>query len=212
MPKPIRISASRFIDFMVSDTMGKLAKVREIQQQYEQPYAPGSDFYSRFREGIVQIHRDGGTRADLAALHEDAKDNRAKPYRSACEGYGKFWGRKQLKVSSQPKPVLWEAGRLQVRLNPDFILEIDGVPMVVELHLKESLPVNQRAANPFLGLLDRHFGNGAGGPTVGLLDVHRGKLFKQTSKVRDLEATMLMEAASFVTGWEELERRRRKVA
>jgi len=42
-PKPITISMTRFADFVVTDPLGQMTKVREIRRQYEQPYKPGGD-------------------------------------------------------------------------------------------------------------------------------------------------------------------------
>lgn len=203
--KPITISMTRFADFVVTDPLGQMAKVREVRRQYEQPYKPGSDFWSRWREDVEKLHRKGATRDGLPPIGKHAKDNRVEQYTSACEGYAKFWGRKHLAVVGHPKPALWTHGHLQVRVNPEWILEIDGKQCVVKLHLAERLVLNQRLANPLLGLLDMHFGSTVGGPDVAILDVHRGRLLRPTTSLEGMSTVLHMQAAAFLAGWADLD-------
>ncbi len=202
--KPIVISMTRFGDFVVSDPLGQLAKVREIRRQYEQGYSPSADFWSRWREDVEKNHRRGGGRELLRQVSAGAKDNRAEQYQSACKGYERFWGRKTIEFVGLPKPATWTHDRLQVRVNPEWLLRINGVDTIVKLHLKEKLTLTQRVANPLLYLLDRHFGPSIGGPAIALLDVHRGKLWQQRTDGRDIEPVLHMQAAAFVAGWDQL--------
>lgn len=172
---PVTISMTRFADFVVSDSMGQFTKVKEVRRQYEKPYVPSADFWSRWREGVEDIHRRSGTRDHLTKVSEEALHNRADQYESACLGYGRFWGRKRIEVLGSPKPSIWTHGRLQVRVNPEWLLRINGKDTVVKLHLKERLQLNQRLANPLLHLLQMHFGTAGATPALALLDVHRGK-------------------------------------
>jgi hypothetical protein len=204
---PITITGTQFVDFIVADAVGRLSRVRETQRQYER-YLPEPDFYAGFRDGLEQLHRDDADRSELSTLYEQADGRRSRSYRSACDGYAKFWQGRAISVVARPRPVIWASGRLRVRLSPDFVYEIDGEQVIVELHLRQDLPVDQRHANPLLSLLHDQFGAGRDGSRVGLLDVHRGKLFHPTDTVEDLDTTMLMEAAAFTTGWEVIERRR----
>ena len=204
-PKPITISMTRFADFVVTDPLGQMAKVREVRRQYEQPYKPGGDFWSRWREDVERLHRKGSTRETLPPIGKDAKDNRVEQYSSACEGYAKFWGRKNLAVVGHPKPAIWAHDHLQVRANPEWILEINGKQFVVKLHLKERLVLSQRLSNPLLGLLDMHFGTAVGGPDVAILDVHRGRLLRPTTSLNGMGTVLHMQAAAFLAGWADLE-------
>jgi len=203
--KPVTISMTRFADFVVSDSIGQFTKVKEVRRQYEQPYTPSGDFWSRWREGVEDVHRRHATRDELAKVGESALHNRAEQYESACAGYAKFWGRKHLEVVGTPKPVLWTHGRLQVRVNPEWIMRVNRTETVVKLHLKEKLQLNQRLANPLLHLLHMNFGSG--GRSVALLDVHRGKLWTKATFDDGLVTVLQMQAATFIAGWEALEAR-----
>jgi hypothetical protein len=203
--KKIQISMTSFADFVVCDSLGQLAKVRQIRRQYESEYFPSKHFWSRFIEGVESILNQGGSPRDLVEVYEKAKDNRPKPYASACEGFKKFWGRHELELAGTPKQATWDHERLRVRLNPEWLLTIDGKPMVIKLHVKEKLPFNQRLANPLLYMLDQRFGPSVGGPAVGILDVHRGKLWTPSRSNQDLDLVLHMQAAAFIIGWDVLE-------
>lgn len=199
-------------DFMVSDPLGQFAKVKEIRRQYESDYTMGADFWIRFREGIEEAIKRGPSRSTLATVHENAKNNRGAQYKSASDGFERFWGRRKLEVVAHPKPATWQHGRLRVRVNPEWILDINGSTFVVKLHLKERLRLDQRLANPLLHLLAQHFGPSVGGPPVAILDVHRGKVFKQNRAHQDLDTVVNMQAAAFVAGWEAIDRTVPRVA
>jgi hypothetical protein len=203
--KQIRISMTSFADFVVCDSLGKFSKVKAIRKQYEREYFPGADFWSRFQESVEAILRSEGRPGDLEEIHQSAKHNRGGQYLSACEGFRKFWGNKGIELISTPKVATWSHNRLQVRVNPEWILKINGDPTVVKLHLKKDLVLSQRLANPLLHLVDQKFGTKVGGPRVAILEVHQGKLWTAGRSGGDLEPVLRMQAAAFVAGWDVLE-------
>jgi hypothetical protein len=205
-PKQIRISMTSFADFVVCDSLGQFAKVRAIQKQYEREYFPGADFWSRFQQGVETILSNGGRPADLDGIYQSARHNRGSQYDSGCKGFRKFWGKQKIELAGTPQVATWDHGRLQVRVNPEWILRINGELVVVKMHLKKNLLLNQRLVNPMLYLLNQKYGSAVEGPRVAILEVHQGKLWKPGKSQRDLDPVLHMEAAAFVAGWEVLER------
>lgn len=203
--KPVKISMTTFADFVVADPLGQLARIRDVRRQYQQPYSPGGDFWSRWREGVERIHSQGEGREALRPIGKQAKDNRAEQYTSACAGYAKFWGRKQIELRGHPKPALWVHDALQVKVNPEWVLGVKGEDVIVKVHLKEKLTLNQRLSNPLLHLMDLHFGPSVGGPSVAILDVHRGRLWRQKGDLSTIDAVLHMQAAAFLAGWVQLD-------
>src|SRR4051812_37394120 len=96
MMNPPPISMTNFAGFVVADAAGKLSKVKSIKRTYDKPYSPGADYWSRWRDDIEAVHRNGGSPADLDRIWRGAKDNRPQGYKSACEGYRQFWGKKRV--------------------------------------------------------------------------------------------------------------------
>lgn len=196
----VTVSMTSFATFCAADPTGQLAKVREIRRQYEQDYRLAVDFWSRFRNGLESVHRKGGTRDDLAKALSTAHESRRGPYSSALDGYRRFWGKKNIELMAALAPALWAHDRLQVRVNPEFLLRINGKPTIMKLHLKERLPLNQRLANPLLYLLESNFGSGD--TAIAILDVHRGKIWTSSKRRASMEHVLHMQAAAFLVGWD----------
>jgi len=189
-----------FADFVVSDSLSKFSKVLAIHRQYEREYSPAADFWSRFQQGVEGVLSSGGKPIDLDEVHKIAKDNRSTQYLSACRGFQRFWGNRTIELIGRPKTEIWEHDRLQVKINPELIVRIDGRAMTLKLHLKDKLTLTQRLSNPLLFLLDQKFSSELEPRGVGILDVHRGKLWIPGSSRKVLEPVLQMEAASFLQG------------
>lgn len=204
--KPINISLSRFTDFLVTDHLGQVAKLREIQRQFEEPYGRGGDFWAGWRDGAATHLAESGSRSSMDLIASSAHERKRRQYESACAGLQKYVGRKDVECLRVPSPVIWTYDRLNVRLNPDLEARIGDVVHVVKWHLKQDLMLDQRTVNPLLDLMESHFGGD--GRIVTIVDVHRGRGFVRTRSSPDFETTLWMQAASFVLGWAELEGRR----
>ncbi len=203
-PAPPPLSMTTFADFMVSDPLSQLAKVREVRRQYDKPYGPGGDFWSRWRDEIERNLRHGVD--GVEPIWRNAKNNRSEQYRSACEGYEKFIGKRSIEFLGHPEPALWQHLGLVVRVNPEWLVRMGTTTMVIKLHLKKQLTINQRLANPLLYLLDQFHGAPVGGPKVAILDVHRGKLWQRRTDNRDFDGVLRMQAAAFLAGWASLDK------
>lgn len=127
-------------------------------------------------------------------------DNRLGPYASALDGYRRFWGKQNVELIAPLTPATWSHDRLRVRVNPEFLLRINGKPTIMKLHLKARQPLNQRLANPLIYLLEAGFGSTD--KSIALLDVHRGKLWTGGKKRSSMEDVLRMQAAAFLVGWE----------
>lgn len=199
----IKVSMTSFADFVTSDPMGQAAKLRELKRQYQGDYRPSEDFWSRWREGVESVHRSGGGKQALGQIAANAKDNRQAQFESACTGYAKFWGRRDIEIVRSMNPRVWRWDRLEVKVNPEWMLRLSGRTLVVKLHLKERLKLNQRLANPLLYLLEQEHSD-AGADGYAILDVHRGKLFEAKTLPPDLAAVVRMQASAFIAGWLEV--------
>jgi|GEM_PF-3440289 len=196
----IKVSMTTFADFVAADPMGQAAKLRDIRRQYLAGYRPSEDFWSRWREGVEEIHRQGGTKQALDSVALNAKDNREGQYRSACTGYMKFWGKRQITLLERVAPTVWRCGQLEVKVNPEWRLRLGQRTLIVKLHLKQRVPLNKRLANPLLYLLEQHF-SASEVDGVAIVDVHRGKLYEAQELPEDLDTVLRMQASAFITGW-----------
>lgn len=204
------ISLNQFYTFVLADSVAKRSRARDIQRSLE-PYTPAVDYWRLLRLQILALHRYGPEADDpapdglgLDALDtaiELAIDDRKALYTRAVVNYRRFLGRKRIEWVDQPRRAVWQAERLEVRVNPEMHVTINGDPHVVKLYLKadDRLALTQRTANPLAWLLNNHHGH-LGRPLV--VDVLRGRAFGLTRPQVDYEALLRAQAAAFVSLWE----------
>ena len=134
--KPISISMTTFIDFVVASPGSKVGEVRDARKLYGREFHPVRDPYGELREAIITMHREGRPASSLGAVLGEASE-RMRPHWEACiDGYSRFVGHKKLVLLPVPKPVKWTTGDLSVRVNPELALSVNGEPHLIKLYLK----------------------------------------------------------------------------
>lgn len=146
-----------------------------------------------------QYERGPGLDA-LDTAVELAHDSRRENYRQCVINYRRFLGRKQIEYVGEPRRGMWLAEGLQVRINPELHLSINGVPRVIKLYFKTGKRhrLTQRTANPMLHLLEECHGH-LGEPMV--FDVFNGRAFSKTRVDVDFDPMLRAQAAAFVSLW-----------
>ena len=195
----ISISLSRFVDFCAVESAHRVAKVGEIQRQFLNPYRRGGDYWQPVRSAIVDLHRRGGSPALLPDLVRWSPPDREANFASAVAGYQKFLGRKRVALTRIPPRRPLHHGSLEVRLNPELELELQGRRRVVKLHLKRDLPLTRSRVDPVLHALSTAYG-----PAVGVVDVHRGRLWVPTQRTGRRAAALRGDLAAFAEIWDAL--------
>ncbi len=202
------ISLSQFYPFVLADAMAKRTATESIRRVHSVP-SPAVDYWRLLRLHIVAHHQ---VAADPRPSPPDAVDpldaavelagpDQVEHYAPAVANYRRFLGRRQVEWVDQPRRVVWLAGPLRVRIDPELHVTIDGDPHVIKLYLKADprLALTQRTANPLAWLLEHGHGH-LGRPLV--LDVLRGRAFGLTGRGRDYESMLRAQAAAFVSLWE----------
>jgi hypothetical protein len=197
---PIQITMTSFARFILADAQSKMAQARSIRHQYEDGYSQGGDHWRYLRSEMHDLLMTGGPRSAVKAIPKGVRAKQRNAYDSACNGMFKFWGRKHLRLLGEPESRHWTYDRLEVKVNPEWLLDLDGVETVVKLHPRRDIPLTKRVADPLLSLMAVTFDAEASG--LGVLDVHRGKLFSGTPHNRELAPVLEMQAAAFVVGWD----------
>ena len=137
----------------------------------------------------------------LITVHPKKKDN----FQEAIQGYKKFWGRKDLQWI-EPVFKHWQIDDLDVKINPELGLMINGKPHVIKLYLKSD-KLSKNKSDQILALLESELRRKAGKQTVFcVLDVRQGKLYCNEDKRKDLIPLLVGEARSFASIWNSLEK------
>lgn len=84
-----QISLTDFIDVVTKSGRPKATKVRQVKERPE--YEPAFDFYKAFREHLADLHRTGGTKADVAKVLDKLNDpKKIKAYPTLAAAYKKW--------------------------------------------------------------------------------------------------------------------------
>jgi hypothetical protein len=190
-----KISLTYFVDFVLKAGTPKLTGVREFKEQKDELY---TDFYRQVREAIVDMHRSGKSTSVLdvflAAQHDE---RRRRIYPSIVNGYRKFLASGKM-TWFEPPVSTYSLGDLEINVNPELGLVIDGTPHVIKMYFRGE-QLSSKRISVILSLLMNGLAEGAPGSVFAVLDVRNAKI--HTFKIPNPRLNLLLrgEAASFAT-------------
>jgi hypothetical protein len=198
-----KLSMTYLVDFANKAGTPKVTVVRTFKARGE--YDPRADFYRPLRAGIVEMHEEGRRSMEvLDALLRGLRDPKKKgPYAENVEGYKRFLGSRSV-TWFKPPVATWTRGKLEVSVNPELGLVLDGKPHLVKLYCKgETLTRNREEMLAHL-MHEALRQRAPEGTIFGILDVRAGKLITPKVRVEGLDALLLAEADCFVTIYDSL--------
>ena len=193
------LSLTSFVDIVSASGTSKLAKVRNIK--YRSPYTPASDFYRLFREFLIDIHHHARQKSDLDDILGTVSDKKKLAnYPSLIEGYKKWWGRKNIKWF-QPLNSSWSAHGVDIRVNPELGLNINGVNYLIKLYMKTE-SISKSRVNIITHLMEESLSTFSTNKCLmTVLDVRNGHLFIPTVPIKGLSAALDGELAYISAVW-----------
>lgn len=198
------ISLTDFVHFVTRTGTSRLSLVRQVRRRGD--YDPIRDFWKELREGVVRFHRDGDL--DLDGLVAGQPEARRAHYAEALKGYRRFLGRKSA-VWFEPPRVVWSRGGLDIRVNPELGLTLNGEPHVIKINFR-TRGLNKRQIECVLLLMeDALRPHSLPHTRFSVLDASSGKLFTSEDPRRGLTPYLCGEAVAFSTMWQELDRAER---
>lgn len=188
-----KVSLTYFVDFVLKSGAPKLTGVKEYKERKDEL---STDFYRPIREAIVEMHRSGlplKSLDEIARAEEDEK--RHKHYPLVISGYRAFLAEGPKSFFEPPRAAL-SLGALELDVNPELGLVIDGKPHLVKLYFRTE-PLTPKRTALVLALLSRTFceKNPAFVPAV--LDVRNGKLHTHARTSERVDILLRGEAAAF---------------
>lgn len=196
------ISLTDLVDIASASGTPKITKVRNIK--YRAPYSPASDFYRAFREHITELHQEGLAKNHVADILDQLEDEKKLTnYPPLVEGYKRWWGRKTIEWF-EPESGVWSAHEVNVRVNPELCLEINGTAHLIKLYMKSD-PLSKRRIDLITHLMDITLSPLCAVPSVmSVLDVRRSNLISPTVPIPDLTAAVNAELAYIAALWDEI--------
>lgn len=202
----MKVQMATFATFVTAPTTGKLACVATVKLSAETAYDPKTDYWKQLREFLPRNHRRGGTKADLRGLTKKVSERKSVTYLARIEAYLDWWGPRNIRWG-QGAPTMWKLGNVEVGVNPELFLSVDGVRHVVKLYFKQSERLTDDRASVMLRFLELAYRGGAspdGRPVVGVLDLSQGVYHEPASSLGYLDPLLTGEAASFASVWRDV--------
>ena len=194
-----RLSLTDFVDIAASSGTSKANKVRAIKNR--PPYNPAFDFYKPLRDHIEKTHSSSKGKTDLEKLLPSLTDKKKiNAYPILISRYQKWWGKKDLNWFTPPTGIYNDHG-IDVSVNPELGLIIDGIPHLVKLYFKSELLTKNRV-DVILFLLDSQLSSlSPTDTTMSVLEIRRSKLYTPTVHIPELTAILSAELAYVSALW-----------
>src|ERR1700744_4514816 len=137
------VPLSTFVEFTVAQGTARGATVGSTATDYD----PRRDFYKGLRERTVRQLVDGWDAQELRrSLREGANPRKQASYEACRRGLSRWAAGKDL-TATRARPGFWHAAGLEIRVNPELRLTIDGNRHLVKLYFKADEMSAARAEN-----------------------------------------------------------------
>lgn len=194
MAKTRKVSLTTFVDFVSKSGLPKITVVKDFKNG--DPYHPAFDFYRAVRDAIVDVHRNQKPKKTLDAVLVGLDPKKVQHYMAVVKGHKKFMGRRTMKWFDPPGSV-WASGGIEVQVNPELGLEIDGTLYVVKMYFKPQ-PLPKNSVPLIVRLMEKSLSHRA--PVVfSVLNVRKAVLHTASTGVPGLDGLLQGEAQNFAS-------------
>jgi len=193
------VTLTRFVDFVSKAGTPKMTVVKDWK--YRDDYSPATDYYKRIRDAIVEMHKRGRSTASLVSFAESLDDPKKRDsYIEIAKGYRRWVGKKTVTWFAPPSG-LWSHAGLDVAVNPEIGLVINGTPHLLKLYFKaDGLTKNRIDLVTHLmsvALADKC----PDGCVMCVVDARSAKCIQPTVPIAGLDVLIKGEAAYWMTVW-----------
>lgn len=194
-----RITLTDFIEVLTKSGSPKATKVAQIKNR--QAYDPATDFYKSLREGLIQLHKSSGTKADLPKLQRGLTDpKKISNYPSMISGYKAWWGNKSLTWFDPPSTIYSQSG-IDISVSPELGLTVKDQRHALKLYLKTEA-LTKTKADLITALMHEVLGpHVAKGTMFSILDVRNSKLFTYSSTGKNFKPMVDAELSYIASLW-----------
>ena len=126
------VALSTFVEFSVAQGTARVAAVADSKA----PYDPARDFYKRLREKTIQQFVSGWNSREFAQTVREVATPRKAASFDACRRGISSWARKKAITGSKAATQSWSAAGLDVKVNPELRLVVNGSKYNVKLYFK----------------------------------------------------------------------------
>jgi hypothetical protein len=191
----MRVALNTFVSFVSVSGLAKVNKVAEAKREYHVQH----DFYKKLRDRVIAALSKGDM-TKVQQLPRIVKDDRKVSNYAACiEGLEKWMDKTTFSVVGVVAPAYWIHGELQISVNPELLIRVDGEAFAVKLYMgKDRL---SRAALQTYGYLVATSHKELRDAMPAILDLRRSRLIPVPASTRRVRQLVEGEAAAFITMW-----------
>lgn len=183
------VPLSKFVEFSVAQGTSRVRIAAESKKDYE----PQRDFYKRLREITQRQFIDGWNAAAYKqAIKKAATPKKLASYEECRKGLTK-WAKGKNLVGRKGTTALWRAGALEVRVNPELRLSVDGDAYSTKLYFARDEPSRPRVECLLYLLGEESPAN----HHPAILDLRRGSLITMDALDPSLGDLLESDAAAF---------------
>lgn len=197
----LKIGQSDLLNFAMASGIAQQTIVRSIK--YRSDYDPRTDYWKPLRDCIKKMHRADEPMTVLDDLCRHVPAKKQANYERAVKVYKRFLNGKDLEWF---KPIRrdWQHGDLQVRINPELGLMINGTPHIIKLYFSDEKLTKDKAAG-IIQLMETTLQSYHPQDTVySILDVPRNKLLTIVGYKYNMMPSIRAYATAFVHMYNEL--------
>lgn len=188
--RAIRIGLTNFLRFMSATGLTRVNAVDEALQEYRD----WKDYYRDLREQMILALKDHDPERLRRFMRDRALDARTPHFSVCAAGLIEWMAVTDYRFIRVQKGGRWSEGELQISVNPEVAIAVDGVEYLVKLYLaKGSLSKPARAA--FAWLVRETHGSAM---TPALLEVRKHRLFPTPSPSSRIGRWVRGEAQAFI--------------
>jgi hypothetical protein len=196
----IDLSLTDFIDVVSKIGPQKATKLSQIK--HRPPYQPAFDYYKPLRDHIAALHKSGGSKTSFMQPSQLTADSKKwTNYAELIADYQSFWGRKSFQWFD-PAHRPWTSNGVEISINPELGLVINGVPHVVKLYFKSEKLSKQRA-DTSLFLMHQFLPRQYSGQNIvySILDIREKNLIPVGAFPANILASLIGESAYIQSVW-----------
>ncbi|MBP5527571.1 MAG: hypothetical protein J6X79_03855 [Bacteroidales bacterium] len=201
----INVSLTTFMSYLNGSSYSKIKTVQKAKEESMVEYEPYKDYWFKFRNKVVSVHKAGFNEDNLRTVIDDVPDDRQMNYKTIVDGYCKFLNKRKKAVWRDPVQKKWVKGNLHVSINPEVCLEHKGKIYLIKLFIHINEKMSRKQADLITTLMRDSLGKKVPDNLVCcVLDVKKGTLYEEREDNPVIKALLDAEALGFAELWKQL--------
>lgn len=201
----INVSLTTFMSYLNGSSYSKIKTVQKAIEESMVEYEPYKDYWFKFRNKVVSVHKAGFNEDNLRTVIDDVPDDRQMNYKTIVDGYCKFLNKRKKAVWRDPVQKKWVKGNLHVSINPEVCLEHKGKIYLIKLFIHINEKMSRKQADLITTLMRDSLGKKVPDNLVCcVLDVKKGTLYEEREDNPVIKALLDAEALGFAELWKQL--------